>query len=261
LLLIFTTPGYATDLDISSAYDISDSQAQDGDILVTSDQRGLIKASASYDQHLFGVLQSRSLLVFRKAEKEGTPVARYGTTQVNVTTLNGEIEEGAYITSSEIPGKGQKATLSGYVIGVSQTSFKEGDGEKMDYKPADSKEPNRTISSGKISVALKIEYAEISKSRTPFRFFDAFNTALFANMKDPSRFAEIFRYAAAGGIILASFVFGFFTFSRSVPKSIEAIGRNPLAEKTILFSVVLNIFFTVITATVGIIAAVFILRL
>ena len=113
----------------------------------------------------------------------------------------------------------------------------------------------------KIPVALKIEFAELSGARTPSRLFDSVNTALFANVKDPSKVAEIFRYVAAGAIVLASFAFGFFTFSRSVPKAIEAIGRNPLAEKAILFSVIINIFFTIITAAVGIFAAVLILRL
>ncbi|OGE19485.1 hypothetical protein A2874_02200 [Candidatus Daviesbacteria bacterium RIFCSPHIGHO2_01_FULL_43_17] len=261
LPVVVNPPVFAQSTDISSSYTIADSGAQEADILISTSDRGIVRATIPYDNKLFGVLQNQPLMVFRRADNTGKPVARFSTAEVNVTTLNGPITTGDYITSSEIAGKGMKGTLSGYVIGVALAPLDEKSGSQIDFQPKDPSEPVKKITSGKIPVALKIEFAELSGARPPSRLFDSVNTALFANVKDPSKVAEIFRYVAAGAIVLASFAFGFFTFSRSVPKAIEAIGRNPLAEKAILFSVIINIFFTIITAAVGIFAAVLILRL
>lgn len=254
------TPLFAQTSDVTSVYEVTDMQAQDGDILTLDPQKGLTRATAPYDNRLFGVVHNKPLIVFRAAAGEGKPVVRTGTADVNVNTLGGEIKAGDYITASPISGIGQKATLSGYVIGAALTSFSEGDGVQSEYTPPEGKE-SKKISTGKITVALKIEYAEINKARSMLRLFDSMNIAIFSSIQDPSKSAEIFRYVTAGLVVLSGFGIGFFTFSRSVPKSIEAIGRNPLAEKAIIFSIVLNIILTVLTAGIGIVAAAFILRL
>lgn len=247
--------------DISSVYEIADKDAQEGDIVISTADKGIIRASSSYDIHLFGVLQSQPLLVFRRVDNSGKPIARNGTAQVNVTTLGGDINAGDYVTSSDIPGKGQKGSLSGYVIGVALTSFKEGDGTKVDYTNKDDPKQNKQVSSGKVTVALKIEFAELSSARSTSRLISAFDTALFKNIQDPNKFMDVLRYLSAAVTVLASLGVGFFTFSRSIPKGVEAIGRNPLAEKAIMFSIILNIIFTVLTAAVGVVVAAFILRL
>lgn len=257
------TPTPTTDVsqafsaDISSVYDVTDTEAIDGDILVSTTDKGLIRATAPYDSHLFGVLQSLPLMVFRRIDNQGKPVARNGTTRVNITTLNGPIKAGDYITSSEIPGKGQKADASGYVIGVALSPFGENDGQKINYQ-------NKQVASGTINVALKIEYAELTTPRPSAvgnRMLGAFEAAFFKNVQDPSKFSQVLRYILAAIVVLVSLGVGFLTFSRSIPKGVEAIGRNPLAEKAILFGIILNIIFTVLIAGVGVTVAVFILRL
>lgn len=247
--------------DVSNVYQMGDTQAQDGDIVVSTTDKGIVRATTSYDSHLFGVLQEQPLLVFRRVDNQGQPITRNGTTQVNVTTLNGPINSGDYVTSSDIPGKGQKADLSGYVIGVAVNSFGENDGQKIDYQSPSDPKLNKQVASGKVTVALKIEYAELSTPRSTSRALDTFSMALFKNVQDPDKFVQVLRYLAAAAVVLISLGVGFYTFSRSIPKGVEAIGRNPLAEKAIMFSIVLNIIFTVLTAGIGVVVAVFILRL
>lgn len=261
LSFLASSPIFAQSTDISIPYQISDSAASEGDILAVTPEQGIVRATTPYDSHIFGVIQGQPLVAIRRVDNQGTTVARTTTADVNVTTLNGPIKAGDYITSSEIPGKGQKATLSGYVVGVALASFADKDGEQTTYTPKDSSLPAQNISSGKVHVALKIEYTELLQARNVSRLFESIGTALFASAKDPSKAAEIFRYLAAGLVVVASFGFGFFTFSRSIPKAIEAIGRNPLAKRAILFSVGLNIFFIVIVAAIGITAAALILKL
>lgn len=245
-------------IDVSYVYAISDEKAEDGDILISDTTQGMVRAKAPYDPHIFGILQKQPLTVFRRVDNQGTPIARYGTAQVNVTTLNGPINAGDYITSSEIPGKGQKANQSGYVIGIALTSLTEKDGTATDYQSTTGG-PAKKIVSGKISVALKIE-ATGTTIKSAAGFFNSFSAALFKNVEDPNKFVQVLRYITAGLVILISFLIGFITFSRSIPKSIEAIGRNPLAQKAILFSIGMNIFFTLVAAAIGLGIAIFIIN-
>ena len=246
--------------DVSFVYEIADKQAENDDILISTQDKGLIRADRSYDFRLFGVLQSRSLLVYRRIDNQGTPVARNGTTTVNVTTLGGPIKAGDYITSSAIPGKGMKALMSGYSIGVALTSLAEGQGQQIDYKSPDGKE-SKKVTSGKVTVALKIEYVEASIPRSTSTLVSSFGSAFYQNIQDPGKFVQVLRYIAAAVTVLVSFGIGFVTFSRSIPKGVEAVGRNPLAQKAIMFSMVLNVIFTILTASVGVLVAALILRI
>lgn len=257
--IIPTVSVLAQAADIASVYEIADPQAEDGDLLVITSDQGLVRATKAYDTHLFGVLQTQPLFVYRRFDNLGKPIARSGIAKVSVTTLGGAINVGDYITSSEIPGKGQRGAGAGYVVGVALSSLGENDGQQIDFTPQEGSA--KKVTSGTISVALKIEYAESSGARSPSQFLNTFSSALFTNIKDPDKFMQIFKYIMAGAAIVVSFALGFFTFSRSIPKGIEAIGRNPLAEKAIIFSLVLNVIFTILTVGAGIIAAVFILRL
>lgn len=239
--------------EVTTLYQIADKEATDGDILVKSNQ-GLIRASKIYDNSIFGVFSSQPLVVYRSGE-EGQPVIRSGIAEVNVTTLGGPIILGDYITSSEIPGKAQKATESGYVIGVALEPFSDTTGNET------ANGPSATIQQGKIRVAVKIEYAEITAPRFLERLFSFLGRSLLQNINDPQKLGDLIRYIAAGLIVLLSFTFSFLTFSRSVNKSIEAIGRNPLARNTIQITLILNLILMVVTAIIGVIASVLIIRL
>lgn len=252
-------------VDFAYVYNIPDKEAVDGDIVSSTPDKGLQRSSYPYDLRTFGVVQTTPLMVYKSVDDQGLqPVSRAGTATVNVISLNGPINAGDYITTSEIPGKGQKATSSGYVIGIALTPLGANDGTEINYqrKVTDSKQslPPEKIRTGKITVALKIEYAELTTARTALRLLDSFNASLFTNIQNPDQFVKIFRYITAIVVVLISFAIGFLTFSRSIPKGIEAIGRNPLAQKSIMFSIIMNIVFTVITALAGIGAAIIILR-
>lgn len=239
-------------IEVTSVYEIADSEAQEGDIISVTDQ-GLIRSTIGFDPKIFGVIQEQPLLVYR-TETAGKPVVRSGIAQVNVTTLNGPIQNGDYITSSQIPGKGQKAQESGYVLGITLTSFT-GEGAQTVAGPTGQ------VALGKIPVAIKIEYAELTNPRFAGRLFGFIGTTLLENVSDPKQVGLVIRYLAAGIVMLLSFTFSFLIFARSIPKSIEAIGRNPLAKSTIQFSMIVNIFLLVLTGLIGIVASILIIRL
>lgn len=251
---LLTFPVLGQGIEVTNIYDVSDEEVVDGDILISTTD-GIVRATREYDVRLFGVAQLEPAIAYRRVDGTGMPVARTGIALINVSTLNGQIKTGEYITSSEIPGKGQRAGQSGYVIGVALEDF---DGSTSSET---AQAGEKTAQLGKIKVALKFEFAELTGSRSLNRTFDYLNNALFRNVQDPEQFTQTIRYIAAGLAVLISFAIAFATFARTIPKATEAIGRNPLAANTIRFSIMLNIAFTIGVGLVGVLAAVIIIKL
>lgn len=243
LLLTFPYPVHAQNqgLEVASVFEIADTQAQTGDILIST-EGGLVRASQGFDNKMFGVLVEQPVLVLRNTSTTGKPVVRTGIAEVNVTTLNGLIKYGDYITSSKIAGKGMKAVGSGYVLGIALAAF---DGSEV----------------GKIPVAIKLEYPTLGAQNSSSRLLGIIGSAFFENVSDPKKLTEVIRYIAAGLVVLLSFTFGFLTFSRSIYKSVEALGRNPLAKSTIQLSMIINIALLLATGIIGIVASILIIRL
>lgn len=250
--LLPTVHAQSQGIEVTSVYEITDTEAIDGDIVKTS-ENGLIRTSIGFDNKMFGVIAEQPLLVYR-TETKGKPIIRSGIAQVNVTTLNGPIKYGDYITSSVVAGKGQKAIESGYTLGVALASFSGEGGQEIDG-------PRGKVSLGKIPVAIKIEYMELTSPRFVGRLFGFIATAFLENVSDPKQLGNIIRLIAAGLVVLLSFTFGFLTFSKSIAKSIEALGRNPLAKSTIQLSMIINIILLVVTGIIGIVASILIIRL
>lgn len=253
LIAVLSGTAYAQQgIEVTSVYEVADKDAQEGDILKATEQ-GLIRTEIGFDNKIFGVIADAPLLVYR-SEIKGKPVVRSGVVKVNVTTLNGPIKYGDYITSSQVPGKGQKTSESGYTVGMALGAFTGEGAPQVDS-------PKGKVASGQIPVAVRIEYTELTNPRFAGRLFGFVGTTFLENVSDPKQIGSVVRFTAAGLIVLLSFTFGFLTFSRSIAKSIEALGRNPLAKSTIQMSIIINIALLVVTAIVGIVASILIIRL
>ena len=247
--------------DVVTEFAVKDNDAQPGDLMSSTDQ-GIIRSGSAYDVHLFGVVAANNpVIVFKTQSGNGKPISRSGVVEVNITTINGEIKEGDYITSSELPGKAMRSRRSGYVIGTALKAFSGQGATQVDYTPKHptKDDPARKVSVGKIPVAIAIQYANLNSAGTG-SFLDAMG-GIFNNVNPPEKFSDAAKYTLAGLMVIGSFLFGFFVFARSMPKAVEAIGRNPLAQRAIQFSIVLHIIFTIITTLIGIVAAVIIIRL
>ena len=160
------------------------------------------------------------------------PIIREGEVTVRVSTMNGPIKKGDYITTSSIAGVGQKATENGFVIGVSEDDYAEKDPKKI----------------GTITVLLHSHFAQLSSNITR-NLFQSLTMGTTAAIETP---LGALRYFFAGLITLLSFFFGFRFFGRASRSGVEAIGRNPLASKSILFSVGINATITVAIMLFGV---------
>ena len=240
--------------DIVNTYDLSDTQTQDGDILIFTAEAGITRAILPYDINIFGVRQDIPIAVYRRVDNTGNSVARSGVANVNVSNINGPIKAGDRITSSQIPGYGMKADISGYVTGTAINDFNEDRGQDLEFQ-------GRNLKIGKIPVALKVEYAELTAPRSLNNLFSYIGTSFLQGVSDPRGLSDAIKYIFAGLIVLVAITFGLVILTKSVPKSIEAIGRNPLARRSINISIAMNIFIVVAITIAALFAAFLILRL
>ncbi len=105
-------------------------EGKDGKI---QSKASVAKADQAYDDRVMGVISTNP---FSEILGQGTfedsespvPLALVGRVPVNVTTKNGAIHKGDYLTSSDIPGFAMRATQEGAVIGMALEDFDESQG-------------------------------------------------------------------------------------------------------------------------------------
>ena len=116
--------------DVAEDYPTQDSTLSAGDVLTVDPNHDghVIKSSTPYENTVIGVYSENP--GFRLSEKDNMiqgdkaiPVALTGRVPVNVSTKNGPIHKGDYLTSSSMPGVAMKATKPGEVIGKALEDF------------------------------------------------------------------------------------------------------------------------------------------
>ena len=235
ILAIFfiAVPVHAQDLSNGTAIGLPiKDKVQDGDI-ISSTTQGYKLTASPYDSQIFGVVSLKPAVYFKDATaKNDTPVISSGEVMVRVSSRNGNIQAGDFITSSTAPGIGEKATDNGYVLGRAVQSYT-------------SSNPQAT---GLILVTMQPHFAQITNNIT-HNIFTSFTFGLNEAVNSP---LGAIRYFVAGVITLLSFYLGFRFFGRASNRGVEAIGRNPLAKQAILLSVFVNTIITIVIMFFGV---------
>lgn len=206
---------------------ISDENVQDGDI-ISSTETGYRVTVIPFDSLIYGVVvKSAAVSLVAEEEVAGAyPVMTSGKAYVRVSTSGGEIRAGDFITSSTAPGVGQKATGNGYILGTALENYTD------------------SANVGTILVSLKPSFnANILPDSS--RGIDLLKNVKMAAQSPFLTPLTSLRYLLAVGITAGSFVFGFWYFGRFGRSGIEALGRNPLAAKTISAGIMFNIGLTI----------------
>jgi hypothetical protein len=226
VLFLYKTPVNAQDLSNGTAIGIQvQGKSADGDI-ISSGLNGYKLSNSPYDSQIFGVITLKPAVYFKdNTAKSNIPVISSGQVMVRVSTSNGTINVGDYITSSTVPGIGEKATDNGYVLGQSLQEYSN----------------SNPHASGLILVTLQPHFAQITNNIT----HNIFNTFTFGLSEAVTSPLGVIRYFIAGIITLVSFYLGFRFFARVSNRGVEAIGRNPLAKQAILLSVFINTIITI----------------
>lgn len=247
--IIFAAHAYATGAsNIAKYVYITDTKATGGDIVVLT-SKGLTRARLPYDEKVRGIVVENPDIAIRTAQaplgtqsaKLWRPILDSGEMFVKVTSENGSIAQGDGIATSSTPGVGMLATRGGYIVGRALESYKNSNTKEI----------------GLIRVAYQPSYMDLRPNPLSY-LTEAFNITLSAGNERPFTF---FKYLLAGIVALLSVGFGFLYFGRIALKGVEALGRNPLASRTIQTGIFLNVFLSILVAAGGVIISIFLLRL
>jgi len=208
LFLAFTTVFAQAPAQVAVNRELADSEAGSGDILSIG-SNGLVRSSVDYDTQVFGVVVASPVISVEPKSETTKAVASDGTVQVKVSTKNGNIAVGNFITTSAEAGIGQKATESGYVLGKALATF-EADG------------------TGQITVALAIGYQQVGAQNNA--------GGLMSVLSDPGKLRLFLSTLIAILVLIA----GTIAFLRVVNVGVGAIGRNPLARSVIIRGMVIS---------------------
>ncbi len=122
----------AGNADLAEIFPSNDTSLSSGDVVSLDSglSEGVKKSSVVYDRNVIGIVSTNPAITIGATSGEGTwmaAVALAGRVPVKVSTENGAIKAGDYLTSSSIPGVAMKATKAGAVIGNAMSDFN-GDG-------------------------------------------------------------------------------------------------------------------------------------
>lgn len=219
---------------IAKNLEVNDPESKVGDIIALT-EKGLVRSNIPYDENIVGVVGREPILIFGKPTTTTLPIITSGETLVRVSNTNGEIKKGDFITSSEKPGIGQKATKNGFVIGTALDDFNQED--------------------GLIKADVHICYQYIQGQAPMTSIF----SQLWKQLGKPENFPEVLKYIFALFLGGGSFFAGFFAFVHSLRKGVEAIARNPLAKKTIRLAMVFNLLGIIVLTLAGLGLALFVI--
>lgn len=231
--LLSPIPAYAQNTSAGTAVSIpiTDKDAKDGHIIIST-PIGFGLSSTPYDTNMYGVLtESPAIFLQNTADTALKPVTSSGRAYVLVSSINGNIKKNDFITTSTIAGVGQKATRNGMVLGTAMEAYSNS---------------NQKITA-KLLVAVNPHFnASFADTKTNI-------LEVLRNASDPTTLTQLtsLRYVVAAGIVLVAFAIGFIYFGRVTSSGVEALGRNPLASRTIQLSLVLNLVLMIVIMLVG----------
>jgi len=237
---------------IPSTYDILGENVQSGDIVSFTPITSTYAPSViPKDEDMFGVIDTTPLVVFRSGINK-LPIVQIGEVLVNVTTLNGPISIGDSITTSEVPGKGQRFERGeGYILGYALESF---DSTKSTTTALVNGEE---VTVGTIRVLLNI-------GPSLDEFSDPLSQATIFVREDgevETGLETIFRYITAALFALGTVFVVLKTFGPNIGRGVISVGRNPLAKTSIQAMVVFNVILILSISIVAFIVSLLIIFL
>ncbi len=230
---IVFSPGTAIQMEVD------DRGAEEGDIISKEDGR-LVRASTSYDENIFGVVAANPVMIIGRDSAESLPIITSGITLVRVDGDYEAIKKGDFITSSENAGVGRKALYPGFVIGRAMEDLESGEGFIEVF-----------VDPRSVVIDEEEPWEEVT-------FWEAIGRIISAVERDVP---QVLRYLLATVFVTASFIFGLYSFSRTLKEGVKGISRNPLAKGSIRFAMILNLIGILVISLSGIALALFVILL
>jgi hypothetical protein len=231
-------------------------QARDGDVVTyNAADRTYSLSRVLGDESMFGVVVDDPLLYMSDASTTpgGRPVVRAGEATVNVSTLGGLIEPGDLVTTSIIPGVGERANRDtvNYILGFALAPV------QIDNTITPVTVNGTSVRFGRVPVALRIG------PHVPGSLDDLIastTAALTAGRAQQSSVSEqrgsfdpykMFRLVLAAAVAISAIVFALRRFGDMFAQSVVSVGRNPLARTQIRAILVWNTFLIMFVSSIG----------
>jgi len=217
LLIIFLTPTAFTQGSVIGSSvsmtvrveDIPEGYDTNGAIVVLDNGKYRLSNIPADSRQVGVITKTPAITLRRSASADVYDVYDSGTSFVKASNSNGKISVGDYVTSSSDLGVAVRSTNPEFVIGVALEDFDTESGLlRIEINPTFILP---TANTGLNLIALLRSSAQ-SISLTPLNSL---------------------RYILAAVIGAFSFIFGFTIFSKITGSGIQALGRNPLARRTI----------------------------
>ena len=237
LVLFLRVEAQNTEISLSIIIQNVPSGPTNGLIVVEDSGNYKISSSRSNNKVIGVVTDNPSITLRKSSNQQAYFVNKSGFGLVKASNKNGKITKGDGVTSSDIVGTAVKANPGEYLVGVAQEDFDTNDGLlKIDIKPGYSQ----------VGESFNRNLLSILRTGTQSLYLSPINSL---------------RYVLAAIIGIASFLFGFSIFSKISGSGIQALGRNPLARKTIEINIIIEFILNIGIIVFGLVIAYFILAL
>ncbi len=152
--------------DVAEDFSAKDTSIEAGDVVAVDKEASasayIAKSDKPYQNDVIGIVSTNP--GFRLSQEDGvlenpTKVALAGRVPVKVSTENGPIERGDYLTSSSTPGVAMKATRPGAVVGKALEEFKCPERPEGVEGPPSTNAQGDTFCTGKILAFVNVSYA------------------------------------------------------------------------------------------------------
>jgi len=214
---------------ISQGYYSSDTLAPGSIVSLDPSGEATVEAANTdrINELLGVVVASNNSLVAASTTSSNVQVITTGSAQTLVSTLTGNISKGDPITVSPITGVGTKATTSGRIIGLAESSFSATTAGAVNQQVG-SGSSQRTVAIGTIPVELSVSYYIPPSVETAIPT-SVQNVARVLAGRDvsPVRIVLSFILFLVGILMTAVITYV------AIRISLESLGRNPLAKKAI----------------------------
>lgn len=259
-MLAFATPASAQ--NVPQGYQ-SDQPLQNGMIVRINPKDGAkVQAVTQQDAgEIQGVVVSSretAVSLSNTEAKQEVFVANYGQFDVLVSTQNGVIKTGDYVTVSSLSGVGMKATSKQeFVLGKALKGF-DGQSASEGTTVLKTSEGEKTISLGRVPIEISIAHNPSYNSEKPVAGVPDF-LASMAHVVTNGPVSAYRVYVSAGVLLLCAIVGTVILFA-GVRTAMTAVGRNPLAKKSITRSLIQVVLIALIVFVIGLIAVYLLLK-
>ena len=156
----YTAPGGAWNsggADLAENY-TSSQTLQAGEVVVGDNYnaQNVVRSTTQYQSNIMGVVSTSPGFVAGAYTPDSYPVALVGRVPVKISTENGAIHAGDYLTSASIPGYAMKATVAGRVLGTALQDFDPADPTQVQACPADGAGSLSTTQCGTITAFINL---------------------------------------------------------------------------------------------------------